>query len=124
MIHPDKGILFCQCNDGSFHFIKSIGGEQPFHDEQETIKMRIVNISVVVLYQQRLFPLVEGRLLLKKAVIDPASVGAQVADDRHAVHVASEDESPFVKAWATASFMGCSEIEYKNEMSDMVNRST
>ena len=28
------------------------------------------------------------------------------------------------KVLATASLMGCSEIEYKNELSDMVNKST
>ena len=49
-----------------------------------------------ILAQQRLFLFIERRLLLKKAVIDPASVGTQVADDRHAVHIASEDDSPFI----------------------------
>ncbi len=100
VIHPDKGILFCQYDEGSFHFIKYIGGEQPFHDKQKTIKMCIVNIPAAVLYQQCLFPFVEGRLLLKKAVIDPASVGTQVADDRHAVHITSEDGRPFVHGQA------------------------
>ena len=74
IIHPDKGILFCQCNDGFLHFIEFIGRKQSFHDEKETIKMCIVNISAAVSHQQRLFPFVEGGLLLKKAVIDPASV--------------------------------------------------
>lgn len=100
VIHPDKGILFCQCDDGFFHFTKYIGGEQPFHDKQKTIKMCIVDIPVAVFYQQCLFPFVEGRFLLKKAVIDPASVGAQVADDRHAVHVASKDGRPFIHGQA------------------------
>lgn len=96
IIHPNKGIFLCQCDDGFFHRTKYIGGEQPFHDEQKTIKMCIVDIPAAVFYQQRLFPFVEGRLLFKKTVIDPSSVGTQVADDRHAVHVASKDGRPFV----------------------------
>lgn len=103
VIHPDKGILLCQCDDGFFHFIKYIGGEQPFHDKQKTIKMGIVDISASVFYQQRLFPFVKGRLLFKKAVIDPASVGAQVADNRHAVHVTSEDGRPFIHSQAKSA---------------------
>ena len=128
IIHPDKGILFCQCNDGFLHFIEFIGRKQSFHDEKETIKMCIVNISAAVSHQQRLFPFVEGGLLLKKAVIEPASVCAQISDDRHAVHVASEDRSPLVhsqtKSMSNGILDGLLRNRVKNEMSDIVNKST
>ena len=91
IIHPDKRILFCQCNDGFLHFNEFIGREQPFHDEQETIKMRIINIPAAILYQQCLFPFVKGRLLLKKAVIYSASMCTEITDNCHAVHIASQD---------------------------------
>ena len=42
----------------------------------------------------------KGRFLLEETVINPASVCAQITDDRHAVHIASEDGSTFIHGQA------------------------
>ena len=49
--------------------------------------MRVVHRAILAADQQRLFFLVEGRLLLKETIVNAASMCAEIADDRHAVHI-------------------------------------
>ena len=49
--------------------------------------MRVIHRAILAADQQRLFSLVEGRLLLKETIVDAASMCAEIADNRHAVHI-------------------------------------
>ena len=62
--------------------------------------MSIVDFAVTVFPEQCFFLFIKGRFLLEEPVINPASVCAQITDDRHAVHIASEDDSSFIHGQA------------------------
>ena len=49
--------------------------------------MRVIHRAILAADQQRLFFLVEGRLLLKETIVNAAPVCAKITDDRHAVHI-------------------------------------
>ena len=87
IIHSHKRIFFRQSNDSFFHLCKVLSRQKPSHNEEEPEEMGIIHRAILAADQQRLFFLVEGRLLLKETVINAASMRAQIADDRHAVHI-------------------------------------
>lgn len=86
IIHSHKRIFFVRAMTLP-SFPQSSQQAEASHDEEEPKEMRVIHRAILAADQQRLFFLVEGRFLLKETIVNATSMCAEIADNRHAVHI-------------------------------------